>query len=127
MDEPVPLQNGDVIAVGGVDCTSSPPGSGGGGAGGAAGQGRPGCVTPPRCGCSPGFQGLTLMQLLPSFTAENYLPILVGFGGLCAAMWLLYVVYRLWKRTAYELETLSVPADHHRLCHCRRVCALHII
>ena len=108
VDGPVPLEHGDVIAVGGVELYFFP-----------AGTQEEAALAEQRAKAGravsaaamlwllTGFQGLALVQLLPSFTAENYLPILVGFGGLCAAMWLLYAVYRLWKRTAYELETLS--------------------
>ena len=108
MDEPSPLQNGDVIAVGGVELYFFPAGTQEEAAlaeqRAKAGRAVSAAAT---LWLLTGFQGLALVQLLPSFTAENYLSILVGFGGLCAAMWLLYVVYRLWKRTAYELETLS--------------------
>lgn len=108
VDGPVSLECGDVIAVGGVELYFFP-----------AGTQEEAALAEQRVKAGRAvsaaatlwlltvFQGLALVQLLPSFTAENYLPILVGFGGLCAAMWLLYAVYRLWKRTAYELETLS--------------------
>ena len=108
VDGPVPLEHGDVIAVGGVELYFFPAGTQEEAAlaeqRAKAGRAVSAAAT---LWLLTGFQGLALMQLLPSFTAENYLPILVGFGGLCAAMWLLYAVYRLWKRTAYELETLS--------------------
>lgn len=108
VDGPVPLERGDVIAVGGVELYFFPAGTQEEAAlaeqRAKAGRAVSAAAT---LWLLTGFQGLALVQLLPSFTAEDYLPILVGFGGLCAAMWLLYVVYRLWKRTAYELETLS--------------------
>ena len=108
VDGPVPLEHGDVIAVGGVELYFFPAGTQEEAAlaeqRAKAGRAVSAAAT---LWLLTGFQGLALVQLLPSFTAEDYLPILVGFGGLCAAMWLLYVVYRLWKRTAYELETLS--------------------
>ena len=108
VDGPVPLERGDVIAVGGVELYFFPAGTQEEAAlaeqRAKAGRAVSAAAT---LWLLTGFQGLALMQLLPSFTAEDYLPILVGFGGLCAAMWLLYAVYRLWKRTAYELETLS--------------------
>ena len=108
VDEPVPLQSGDVIAVGGVELYFFPAGTQEEAAlaeqRAKAGRAVSAAAT---LWLLTGFQGLALVQLLPSFTAEDYLPILVGFGGLCAAMWLLYAVYRLWMRTAYELETLS--------------------
>lgn len=108
VDGPVPLEHGDVIAVGGVELYFFPAGTQEEAAlaeqRAKAGRAVSAAAT---LWLLTGFQGLALVQLLPSFTAENYLPILVGFGGLCAAMWLLYAVYRLWKRTAYELETLS--------------------
>lgn len=108
VDGPAPLEHGDVIAVGGVELYFFPS---------DVKQEAQLAEQRAKAGRAvsaaatlwllTGFQALTLIQLLPSFTAESYLPILVGFGGLCAAMWLLYAVYRLWKRTAYELETLS--------------------
>ncbi len=108
VDGPVPLEHGDVIAVGGVELYFFPAGTQEEAAlaeqRAKAGRAVSAAAT---LWLLTGFQGLALVQLLPSFTAEDYLPILVGFGGLCAAMWLLYAVYRLWKRTAYELETLS--------------------
>ena len=108
VDGPVPLEHGYVIAVGGVELYFFPAGTQEEAAlaeqRAKAGRAVSAAAT---LWLLTGFQGLALVQLLPSFTAENYLPILVGFGGLCAAMWLLYAVYRLWKRTAYELETLS--------------------
>lgn len=108
VDGPVALERGDVIAVGGVELYFFPAGTQEEAAlaeqRAKAGRAVSAAAT---LWLLTGFQGLALVQLLPSFTAENYLPILVGFGGLCAAMWLLYAVYRLWMRTAYELETLS--------------------
>lgn len=108
VDGPVPLEHGDVIAVGGVELYFFPAGTQEEAAlaeqRAKAGRAVSAAAT---LWLLTGFQGLALVQLLPSFTAEDYLPILVGFGGLCAAMWLLYAVYRLWKRTAYELEMLS--------------------
>ena len=108
VDGPAPLEHGDVIAVGGVELYFFPAGTQEEAAlaeqRAKAGRAVSAAAT---LWLLTGFQALTLIQLLPSFTAESYLPILVGFGGLCAAMWLLYAVYRLWKRTAYELETLS--------------------
>ena len=108
VDEPSPLQNGDVIAVGGVELYFFPAGAQEEAALAEqrAKAGRA-VSAPVTLWLLTGLQALTLIQFLPAFTAENYLPILVGFGGLCAAMWLLYAVYRLWRRTAYELETLA--------------------
>lgn len=108
VDEPSPLQNGDVIAVGGVELYFFPAGAQEEAALAEqrAKAGRA-VSAPATLWLLTGLQALTLIQFLPAFTAENYLPILVGFGGLCAAMWLLYAVYRLWRRTAYELETLA--------------------
>ena len=108
VDEPSPLQNGDVIAVGGVELYFFPAGAQEEAALAEqrAKAGRA-VSAPITLWLLTGLQALTLIQFLPAFTAENYLPILVGFGGLCAAMWLLYAVYRLWRRTAYELETLA--------------------
>ena len=93
VDGPVPLEHGDVIAVGGVELYFFPAGTQEEAAlaeqRAKAGRAVSAAAT---LWLLTGFQGLALVQLLPSFTAENYLPILVGFGGLCAAMWLLYAV-----------------------------------
>lgn len=55
---------------------------------------------------------LTLTQLL--LCAELSLaypqsvqPILISFAGLCLAMWVMYLLYRAFRRTAFELETLA--------------------
>ena len=52
------------------------------------------------------LQALLVLQFVPYWTTENRMPILIGFGGICVLQWLLYGLYRLLRRTAYELETL---------------------
>ena len=53
------------------------------------------------------FQALTILQLVPLFTAENFFPICASFGVLCLLMWLLFILYRICSRTAFEAETLA--------------------
>ena len=52
------------------------------------------------------FQALMLFQLFPLFTEETFFPICASFGVLCVLMWLLFVLYRICSRTAFEAETL---------------------
>jgi cell division protein FtsW (lipid II flippase) len=54
------------------------------------------------------FQVLMAGQFLPSLTEETALPVLLAFLTVCAAGWLLYLLYRLWRRTAFEMETLAL-------------------
>ena len=53
------------------------------------------------------FQALVLLQLVPTFNEENFFPICVSFGVLCLLMWLLFILYRICSRTAFETETLA--------------------
>ncbi len=53
------------------------------------------------------LQGLLLLQLVYAKGPEH-MAVLVGcFGILCAAMWGLYALYRVFRRTGFELETLA--------------------
>ena len=53
------------------------------------------------------FQALLLVQLLFAKGPE-YSAVLLGcFGALCAAMWGLYALYRVFRRTGFELESLT--------------------
>lgn len=53
------------------------------------------------------FQGLLLLELVYAKGAE-FTSVLIGcFGVLCAAMWGLYALYRLFRRTGFELESLA--------------------
>lgn len=53
------------------------------------------------------LQVLLLVQFLPLMSEETFLPIVIAFAGLSVTMWGLYAIYRLWKRVAYEAETLA--------------------
>ena len=53
------------------------------------------------------FQVLALLELIPVITAENAFSIFVSFGMLFCLMWGLYIVYRIFRRTAFEAETLA--------------------
>ena len=52
------------------------------------------------------IQLLMILQFMPGWTEDTYLPILAGFCGLGGLSWLLYGLYRLLHRTAFEQETL---------------------
>lgn len=53
------------------------------------------------------FQGMLLLQLVYAKGIES-MPALVGcFCVLCAAMWCLYTLYRVFRRTGFELESLA--------------------
>ncbi len=53
------------------------------------------------------LQGLLLLQLVYAKGPE-YMPVLMGcFAILCAAMWVLYALYRLFRRTGFDLESLA--------------------
>ncbi len=52
------------------------------------------------------FQIFTFAQFIPMLDAETFLPITIAFSSICAIMWILYAVYRIFKRTAYEAESL---------------------
>ena len=52
------------------------------------------------------FQLLTLSQFIPLLNEENFFPICISFATLCVLMWLLFILYRICSRTAFEAETL---------------------
>ena len=53
------------------------------------------------------FQGLLLLQLVYAKGPEHLAARLGCFGVLCGAMWGLYALYRLFRRTGFELESLA--------------------
>lgn len=53
------------------------------------------------------FQGLLLLQLVYAKGPEHLAALLGCFGVLCGAMWGLYALYRLFRRTGFELESLA--------------------
>ena len=53
------------------------------------------------------FQGLLLLQLVYAKGPEYMMTLLGCFGTLCASMWVLYALYRLFRRTGFELESLA--------------------
>ena len=53
------------------------------------------------------FQGLLLLQLVYAKGPEHMMTLLGCFGILCGAMWGLYALYRLFRRTGFELESLA--------------------
>ena len=53
------------------------------------------------------FQGLLLLQLVYAKGPEHLAALSGCFGVLCGAMWGLYALYRLFRRTGFELESLA--------------------
>ena len=53
------------------------------------------------------FQGLLLLQLVYAKGPEHMMTLLGCFGILCGAMWGLYALYRVFRRTGFELESLA--------------------
>ncbi len=105
--EPHPLCPGDSIAVGGVDLFFFPSSSQDEAAQ-AKRRTRPGQRFSPAASLwlLTLVQFLLWLQFIPDWTAETWLPISVGFGGLCLVDWLFYALYRILRRTGYELETM---------------------
>lgn len=105
--DPQPLKAGDSIAVGGVDLfffPSSPQDE----AAQAKRRTRPGQTFSPAATLwlLTLIQILMWLQFIPGLTKETWLPISVAFGGLCLLDWLFYALYRVLRRTGYELETM---------------------
>ena len=106
--EACPLNAGDKVTVGGVDLFFFP-------AGEeelrrqARSRKRPGRdikPTPTLIALSA-FQGLLLLQLLISKGDEYGISLFLCFAALTLSMWLLYLIYRLFRRTGFELESLA--------------------
>ncbi len=53
------------------------------------------------------FQGLLLLQLVYTKEPEHTAALVGCFGVLCAAMWGLYALYRVFRRTGFDLESLA--------------------
>lgn len=53
------------------------------------------------------FQLMLVFQLLRISELEYFRPILTCYGVLCGAMWVLYLIYRIFHRTGFELESLA--------------------
>jgi hypothetical protein len=47
------------------------------------------------------------LGFLATTKTEEYLPILMGFGGIIAAQWLLLIFYTLIRRSAFDVEALA--------------------
>ncbi len=108
MLQPVPLKARDIITFGDVE-TCFLPSTEEEERQQAANRARPGKEFSP----SVTLIMLTLFQLMCTFmllriTAEEYkLTIVLCFGVLLAMMWGLYVIYRIFHRTGFEIETLA--------------------
>ena len=106
--EHMPIQSGDIISMGGVEVTFT--------ASTAAEElAQAKKRTRPGRKISPGLNLLllTLIQvvlcteLLIAYGAESGVPITVTFAALCLVMWLIYSLYRILRRTGFEIETLA--------------------
>ena len=53
------------------------------------------------------FQALCAMGFLVGGEAETAMSVLLGFGGIMAAQWLLLLFYVLIRRTSFEVETIA--------------------
>ena len=53
------------------------------------------------------LQCLMVLGFILRAKAENYVPILMGFGGIMATQWLLYIFYTLIHRKSFEVETIA--------------------
>ena len=53
------------------------------------------------------FQALCCLAFLVNGSAEHTFDILLGFGGICAAQWLVLAFYACIHRSAFEVETIA--------------------
>lgn len=104
--EAVPLETGDVIGLGGLELYFYP----------AIEDGEKRVRNPVyKRKLSPNktlvfltfFQGLMLLQCLMSVKGEYIFHVLSSFVLLTCAMWCLYMIYRAFQRTAFEVESMA--------------------
>jgi cell division protein FtsW (lipid II flippase) len=53
------------------------------------------------------FQGMVCFQLYHAVDAEYQTAVWTCFGSLCLLMWGVYLIYRIFRRTGFEIETLA--------------------
>ena len=53
------------------------------------------------------LQCMITLGFLATTKTEEYLPILMGFGGIIAAEWLLLIFYTMIRRSAFDVEALA--------------------
>ena len=53
------------------------------------------------------LQGLCCLAFLLNGSADHAGEILLGFGGICAAQWLVFLFYACIRRSAFEVETIA--------------------
>ena len=53
------------------------------------------------------LQAMMTLGFLATTKTEEYLPILMGFGGIIAAQWLLLIFYTMIHRSAFDVEALA--------------------
>ncbi|MBQ9166386.1 MAG: FtsW/RodA/SpoVE family cell cycle protein [Oscillospiraceae bacterium] len=53
------------------------------------------------------FQAILCLKCVDVSEPEYSQPIYIAFGVLCLLMWLVYTIYRILRRTGFEIETLA--------------------
>lgn len=106
--EHMPIQDGDIIGMGDVEVTFTAITA-------AEELEQAKRRTRPGKAISPGLNLLLLtliqlvlcMELLMAYAADAGGKIVITFGILCAVMWGVYTLYRILRRTGFEIETLA--------------------
>lgn len=106
--EQMPIEDGDIIGMGDVEVTFTAITA-------AEELEQAKRRTRPGKAISPGFNLLLLtliqlvlcLELLMAYAAEAGGQIVLTFGVLCLIMWGVYTLYRVLRRTGFEIETLA--------------------
>lgn len=106
--EHMPIQDGDIIGMGDVEVTFTAITA-------AEELEQAKRRTRPGKAISPGLnlflltliQLVLCMELLMAYAADAGGKIVITFGILCAVMWGVYTLYRILRRTGFEIETLA--------------------
>lgn len=106
--EHAPVRDGDEVSMGGVKVTFSAITA-------AEELEQAKRRTRPGKAVSPGvnlmlltiIQGILCIELLMAYAADAGVRICVSFAVLCLIMWLIYMFYRILRRTGFEIETLA--------------------
>ena len=107
-EEHMPIQDGDIIGMGDVEVTFTAITA-------AEELEQAKRRTRPGKAISPGLnlflltliQLVLCMELLMAYAADAGGKIVITFGILCAIMWGVYTLYRILRRTGFEIETLA--------------------
>ncbi len=106
--EHAPVHDGDEISMGGVKVTFTALTA-------AEELAQAKRRTKPGRSVSPGLnlllltliQAILCTELLMAYAADAGIKIVVTFAVLCVIMWLIYMFYRIMRRTGFEIETLA--------------------